>query len=260
MRLDEDLNLASPQRLESHYAANLSEGEQSVASEDEVINVGDWVRITRAPSGYADYVREAVGAQVTYTPTGDNLHSVDLYTSRGRLLRSGVRVRPTYLTKIEKPVFRNATSDIPETAEILALKEVIYDHAMRVGRRSGMCGVLNDALEELGVQKPPPGKVKVKVIMEVEVDPERVIAYTNWRSFPAEFDKLTRRDQARNIMNRVDYDSDNVRVEYEVIPPAGYAPTLVTAPAATPTPESVPQETKVVVDSEAHHNRIEVSV
>lgn len=211
-------------------------GQQSMSG-TERLTYGDWVHVTRAPNGTAEYVRQAVAGKVVDT-WGDEA-SVELFSELGRSIYT-ITARKSRLEKLDKaPTFKNATSHIPETAEVLAAKRIVWQHAMKVKRTAGLCSVLEACLEEAGIQKPPPGRVKAQLVFDLEVDVDKVITGADHTNFDELFKKFGVGDMARSFMTRADY--SKATVTYEVIPPPPPAPP---APPAAP----VGQDTKSAVE------------
>lgn len=194
------------------------------------VRSGDWVNITRAPYGTATHVRSAHAAKLEEIYMGGG--TVALYNQRGHVTRH-LNVPVANLQVAQEPTWQTATSHIPETPEVIAARDLIYEHAMVVGRRSGMCSVLNDALEELGIHKPPSGKVKATLVFEVETTPEDLVRYTTYRSIEPELARLSTRELARLLMGRADYDA--AKVDYKV-----FEPDRKIGVVATPSPAPAP--------------------
>lgn len=214
-----------------------------VSPTDITYNRGDWVRVNRAPAGYSDYVRSAYGAQVV--DAYQERVRVNLFDVAGQIIQYDMSVLTRNVSKVDAPTFRNKTSHIPETAEVLAAKKIIWEHAMRVKRETGMCGVLETTLKDLGIQKPPPGRVKAKLVFELEVDIDRLIAHSNHERFAEDVASYTNGDLARTFMSRAQY--SEAKIEYEVVPPTPPTPVVVPAPVGQSSPTTGPAETAAAV-------------
>lgn len=180
----------------------------------ERIRPGDWVEITRAPAGRATQVKEATGIQVGYR--GTEVAEVTLFDEHRHRVET-FNINPRWLRKVDEPKFRHATSHIEETPEVLAAKDIMWTIAHAYKSRHGLCGVLEQSLKEMGIEKPPSGTVKVKLEFDVELPVEDVVAGSNHLTFAEEFGRLRRDDQVERVLNIINTDEGDLT--FEVVPP-----------------------------------------
>jgi hypothetical protein len=220
-----------------------------MASSDTLIR-GDWVRITRAPNGYGEHVRKSHGAQIVTLYS--DIAYVNLHDRFGRVTRYEIAVPRNRVEKVDKPKFDNKTSHIPDTPEVTALKAAVWKHAMLVKKRTGMCSTLETTLQELGIEKPPSGRVKATITFEIDTDIDRLIGHSTHETFAKDVKSYGAADLARLFMSRAEY--SEAKTEFEVSAP----PAPVTE---QPVGQSTPASTgpvQVVVSDEAPVKSIDI--
>lgn len=127
--------------------------------------VGDWVRIKKH-NGRPDLVKKAVGAKVTSVDSMKGELTVSLYNEAGAALYGGYYIDSKDVEPIA-PVFKSRLDHIPNTAEAQAIKDEVYRTAMYYAEKHNLCGIVGDALKELGIERPDAGTVTASVTFQV---------------------------------------------------------------------------------------------
>lgn len=183
----------------------------------EQLHAGEWVRISRFPTRWAHLKDVTFASFISYAHPGAETVDVTVYNEEGVALGS-FSVNRRWLKKTDPPKYRNLTSDIPETEEVQRAKVILYSTMMRYKTEHSLCGVLERTMGQLGIEKPPPGKVKVRVVLEGEVDLDKVMSGATYQDFATEFGKLDPRQQASYVLPHLPH-RDVAELTYEVLPP-----------------------------------------
>lgn len=178
---------------------------------------GDWVRVTRFPRGYTGFRAEAYIGKVIHVGRVAGNVDVRIYDEHKAVLTS-FSVASYWLKPVPAPDWKTALSGIPNTAEVQQFKDIIWATAMRYKKSHSLCGVLEKALEEAGVEKPLTPRAKIKVAFEVEVDIDRLVSAfpVTEANFGEIFGTWPARDQFRAALAHLDYNS--VKLNYKLLP------------------------------------------
>lgn len=180
-----------------------------------ITGTGGWVKFLR-DNGNPHLVRDTYAAKVTGNRSGElTLH---LYNKNGGTLNTTYWVPNdgTYVEVCDKPEFTPLLADIPNTPELQAAKDVIFRLFTKYGRTNGYDALVQQALLELGIEKPNAGKVEATVSFTVKVDVDKLNPESDTTTFKEWFDKLSTAERLLALAKQAK--AAAISINYEVKP------------------------------------------
>jgi hypothetical protein len=205
------------------------------------VDVGDWIKLLNDNGGSdvaIGHIRTSGLAKVRRQGRPGGNMIVNLVTESGDVVVEGYYVSHetnSWERLDEPPEVTPVLAHIPNTAEVQAFKDILYQSVLEAADRNGYRSSVEEALKELGIEKPGVGRVSGTLTFTFDVPVDKVMSGTTDKTFAAAFERVSGRSKAAALAAVVE--SKDVKVEYEVKP---YAPVIV----PSPTTQSAAAESK----------------